>query len=226
MLLLTSKKISMGRKIDISKSVTNWEWSNKPRLLVWKTLGAWWQEKEWAFCSRCLVNLSSALSVWVWCEKDLSLILPAFFCFYLLFYIIGKQLSYFLYLQCRTYAKVPIHMEWEKKKSHQVGISLLWHTHTHTHTHFQVCSSMLVLQIMPALLWHNRHNCAKKIIKHNNSIKNNLYEIVPFAELKGHYLISIGRIERPLFHNPLMLYLYFTVFVNLTGAYVRNIFNL
>ena len=141
-------------------------------------------------------------------------------------FLYHRETSYFLYLQCRTYAKVPIHMEWEKKKSHQVGISLLWHTHTHTHTHFQVCSSMLVLQIMPALLWHNRHNCAKKIIKHNNSIKNNLYEIVPFAELKGHYLISIGRIERPLFHNPLMLYLYFTVFVNLTGAYVRNIFNL
>ena len=111
-----------------------------------------------------------------------------------------------------------------EKKNH---IKLEYHCcDTHTHTHFQVCSSMLVLQIMPALLWHNRHNCAKKIIKHNNSIKNNLYEIVPFAELKGHYLISIGRIERPLFHNPLMLYLYFTVFVNLTGAYVRNIFNL
>ena len=224
MLLLTSKKISMGRKIDISKSVTNWEWSNKPRLLVWKTLGAWWQEKEWAFCSRCLVNLSSALSVWVWCEKDLSLILPAFFCFYLLFYIIGKQVTFFIYnvAPMQTYQ-----FTWSgRKKNH---IKLEYHccdTHTHTHTHFQVCSSMLVLQIMPALLWHNRHNCAKKIIKHNNSIKNNLYEIVPFAELKGHYLISIGRIERPLFHNPLMLYLYFTVFVNLTGAYVRNIFNL
>ena len=130
MLLLTSKKISMGRKIDISKSVTNWEWSNKLRLLVWKTLGAWWQEKEWAFCSRCLVNLSSALSVWVWCEKDLSLIIPAFFCFYLLFYIIGKQVTFFIYnvAPMQTYQ-----FTWSgRKKNH---IKLEYHccdTHTHT----------------------------------------------------------------------------------------------
>ena len=209
MLLLTSKKISMGRKIDISKSVTNWEWSNKLRLLVWKTLGAWWQEKEWAFCSRCLVNLSS-LSSYQPFSVSISFSISSG----------NKLLS--LFTMSHLCKSTNSHGVGEKKITSSWNIIVV----THTHTHCQVCSSMLVLQIMPALLWHNRHNCAKKIIKHNSSIKNNLYEIVPFAELKGHYLISIGRIERPLFHNPLMLYLYFTVFVNLTGAYVRNIFNL